>query len=116
MCGVRHHLGRKMGAGQGVRKLESIQRKAAIQTTGALRTTPSDLLFAHTDMAPMKSLIKSLCHRAAIHLAALDSYHPLYQVINKAAGIYPRTHASPLHDILHFSKITPFSIETIDVR
>ena len=64
----------------------------------------------------MKSLIKSLCRRAAIRLATLDSHHPLYHTIHKAAGHYPRTHASPLHDILHFSKIEPFSLETIDFR
>src|SRR5271163_3977309 len=99
-----------------VKKLESIQRKAAIQATGALRTTPSDLLFAHADMAPMNSLIKSCCRRAAIRLATLDNHHPLYHMIQKAAGRYPKTHASPLHDILHISKIKPFSSETIDYR
>jgi len=43
----------KAGSGT-LKKLDSVQRKAAIQATGALRTTPSDLLFAHADMLPMK--------------------------------------------------------------
>src|SRR5271155_560924 len=61
-------------AGSGVvKKLDSIQRKAAIQATGAFRTTPSDLLFAHADMAPMKVLIKSQCQRAALRLATLHN-------------------------------------------
>jgi ribonuclease HI len=67
-------------------------------------------------MKPMTSLIKSLCRRAATRMATLDSHHPLYHTIQKAAGHYPSTHASPLHDILHFSKIKPFSSETIDFR
>src|SRR5271156_4247386 len=93
-------------AGSGVvSKLDSIQRKVAIQATGALRTTPSDLLFAHADMAPMCWLINSLCYRAAVRLATLDERHPLYRVIHKAASKYPRRHASPLHDILHISKV-----------
>jgi ribonuclease HI len=99
-----------------VRKLDTIQRKAARQATGALRTTPSDLLFAHADMAPMKWLLKSHCERAAIRLATVDARHPLHRIIHKAAGSYPKKHAAPLHDILHYSKIPPFGIETIDRR
>src|SRR5277367_1039173 len=103
--------GRDRAGGGAVKKLESIQIKAAIQATGALRTTPSDLLFAHADMVPMKRLIKSLCRRAAIRLATLDRHHPLHHTIQKAAGSYPKTHTSPLHDILHLSKIKSSSLE-----
>ena len=42
------------GMGAAIRKIESIQRKAALQATGALRTTPSDLLFAYADMLPLR--------------------------------------------------------------
>ena len=108
--------GRDRAGGGAVKKLESIQRQAAIQATGALRTTPSDLLFAHADMVPMKRLIKLLCRRAAVRLATLDRHHPLHHTIQKAAGSYPKTHASPLHDILHLSKIKSSSLETIDFR
>src|SRR5271155_3419445 len=108
--------GRDRAGGGAVKKLESIQRKAAIQATGALRTTPSDLLFAHADMVPMKRLIKLLCRRAAIRLATLDRHHPLHHTVQKAVGSYPKTHASPLHDILHLSKIKSSSLETIDFR
>src|SRR5271168_4739184 len=99
-----------------VRKLDTIQRRAAIQATGALRTTRSDLLFAHADMAPMKWLLNSHCQRAAVRMATLDTRHPLYRTIHKAARSYPRRHAAPLHDILHHSKIKPFGLETIDRR
>jgi len=49
-------------------------------------------------------------------LATLDTRHPLYRTIHKAARSYPRRHAAPLHDILHHSKIKPFGLETIDRR
>src|SRR5271168_5462576 len=52
----------------------------------------------------------------AVQLATLDERHPLYRAIHKAASKYPRRHASPLHDILHISKVAPFSIETINSR
>ena len=97
-----------------VRKLESIQRKAAIQTTGSLRTAPSNALFAHADMLPMKHLIRSHCHRAATRMATFKPSHPLFQAIQKARRNYPKRHASPLHDILHISKIDSVNIELID--
>ena len=52
--------------GAAIRKMESIQRKAALQATRALRTTPSDLLFAHADMLPLRSYIKNMCQRVAL--------------------------------------------------
>src|SRR5271154_3009189 len=65
-----------------VRKLDTIQRRAARQATGALRTTPSDLLFAHADMAVMKWLLKSHCEGAALRLATVDIRHLLHQIIH----------------------------------
>jgi len=109
------------GRGEGitagvVKKLDSVQRMAATQATGGLRTTPTDLLFAHADMVPMKQLIRAHCHRAAVRLATLHTSHPLYKTVHKAAKAYPKRHPSPIHNILHISKIKPHSIEKIDFR
>lgn len=65
-------------------------------------------------MIPMCHLIRSHCHRAATRLATLNNHHPLFHRIRKAINRYPKRHASPLHDILHCSKINLVSIETID--
>ncbi|KAF8954633.1 hypothetical protein BDZ97DRAFT_1676236, partial [Flammula alnicola] len=56
--GRRGRNGRiKEGTTAAIRKMETVQRKAALQVTGALRTTPTDLLFAHADMIPMQELL-----------------------------------------------------------
>src|SRR6202522_577188 len=99
-----------------VRKLESMQRRAAAQATGGLRTTPTDLLFAHADMISVRQLIESQCYRAAIRLASTHPSHPLYKTTHKAAKSYPKRHPSPLNNILHTSKIKPNSLETIAPR
>ena len=64
----------------------------------------------------MKQLVRAHCHRAAVRLATLHTSHPLYKTIHKAAKPYPKKHPSPIHNILHISKIKPHSIENIDFR
>ena len=98
-----------------VKKLEGIQRRAAIQVTGVLCTTTSDLLFAHVNMSPMRLLLLTHCQRAARRLATLDECHPLHQIKCKASKLYPWRHPSPLHDILHISLKQGTVVETKDV-
>jgi hypothetical protein len=57
---------KKGGMKAAIWKMETVQRKAALQATGALRTTPSDLLFTHTNMIPLSSHIKLICQRLAL--------------------------------------------------
>jgi len=101
------------GMGAAIRKMESIQRKVALQATGALRTTPSDLLFAHADMLPLRLYIKTLCQRAALRVATLPKEHPIYSVARKAMGRRLKWHTSPLYEILDSAKIRTNEIETI---
>jgi hypothetical protein len=97
-----------------VRKLESMQRRAAAQATGGLCTTPTDLLFTHADMISVRQLIESQCYRAAIRLASSHLSHPLYKTTHKVAKSYPKRHPSPLNNILHISEIKPDCLEPID--
>ena len=109
--------GTKIARGMGavIRKMESVQRKAALQTTGALRTTPSDLLFAHADMLPLRYYIRTLCQRAALHIATLPKEHPIYAAARKAMGRRLKRHTSPLYEILDSAKIRTNEIETIGI-
>jgi len=93
--------------------MESVQRKAALQATGALRTTPSDLLFAHADMLPLRLYIKTLCQRAALRIATLPKEHPIYTAARKAMGRRIKRHTSPLYEILDSAKVRANKIETI---
>ena len=103
------------GMGAAIRKIESIQRKAVLKTTGALRTTPSDLLFAHADMPPLRTYVKNLCQWAALHIATLPKRHPVYAAARKAMGRRIKWHMSPLYEILDLAKICANKIETIGI-
>jgi len=97
-----------------IKKLESVQHQAAIQITGALKDTPTDLLFAHADMLPMRELIKSACQDAALRIATLPKHHPIASIAKKAIQHNPKSHPSPLNNIMHISKIRTNTLETID--
>ena len=101
------------GMGAAIRKMESVQRKAALQATGALRTSPSDLLFAHADMYPLRLYIKTLCQRAALRIATLSKEHPIHAIARKAMGRRLKRHTSPLYEILDSAKIRANKIEII---
>ncbi|KAF8162540.1 hypothetical protein BJ912DRAFT_838200, partial [Pholiota molesta] len=80
--------------------LERVQQQSALQVTGALRTTPSDMLFAHADMDPMAQLIWTKCQVAALRLATVPEKHPLYKDVKRAAVRLPKKHPSALGSIL----------------
>jgi hypothetical protein len=61
-----------------VAQLAHVQRRAALHTTGAMRTTPTDLLDAHADLLPFELLVDKKCHTAALRLATLPASHPLH--------------------------------------
>jgi len=101
------------GMGTAIAKMEMVQRKAALQMTGTLRTTPSDLLFAHADLIPLREHITTLCQRAALRVATLPREHPLSKRAIRAMKRRPKKHPSPLHDILHLARIKKQPIEMI---
>ena len=106
--------GRARGTVGTMKKMESVQRKAAIQATGALRSTPSDLLFAHADMPPLAYHIKQICQNSALRIATLLEEHPLHKIARRSSKICPKRHPSPLHSIFRAAKVVTDDIETID--
>ncbi|KAF8432033.1 hypothetical protein L210DRAFT_790785, partial [Boletus edulis BED1] len=56
----------KMDDGWGARdfgkKIESIQRLAELHIIGGMRSTASDILFAHADLSPIPVLIRRQCN------------------------------------------------------
>lgn len=72
------HGKRQQGMTGAIKKMDLVQRKAAIQATGALRTTPTDLLFAHADMNPSRLQLMKSTQMAALQLATLPKTHPLH--------------------------------------
>lgn len=87
---------------------------AAIKITGALRTSPTDLLNAHADLVPMELRIKKNCHRAALRIATLPDSHPLKRPAKDAFRCYVQRHRAPLHEIMRLLTIGPGGMETIE--
>ena len=97
-----------------VKRMERTQRKLAIRITGALRTTPSDLLFPHAGLSPLQLHIENICQNSAVRIATLPKHHPLHRDAQKAATRLPKRHPSPLQIILYSLPLLPSDIETID--
>ena len=95
-------------------QLARVQRRAAIHTTGALHTTPYDLLDAHADLLPFTLLVDKMCHAAALCLATLPQSHPLHCHVQEATEVpFAKSSKSPIHHLMFAYDIHPTQLETI---
>src|SRR5882724_10441121 len=99
------------GSKSHIKSLGRVQHQAALITTGALRTTPTDSLDAHTDLLPFRQLVEKLLHQAATRIATLPATHLLAAHARKAEKKYVKSHRSPLHQLQHAHKIIPSEFE-----
>jgi ribonuclease HI len=91
-----------------------VQRRATIHITGAMRSTPTNLLDVHADLLPFELLVDKKCHTAALRLATLPTSHPLYRHVNEAATTpFAKSSKSPLHHLIYAYDISPKRLETI---
>ena len=100
------------GARGFAKQIDKVQRLAMILITGAMRSTATDVLIAHTDCLPTILLIRKLCHRSTLQLATLPNNHPLAKHIK---GVYrnQKRHKSPLHRLLEHLDVHPPTMEKI---
>jgi len=111
---VRRANGRQTRGTKGfIGRMERVQRQAALQITGALRTTPTDLLLAHVDIAPLEFHIRKICHSAALRIATLPQTNPIGKAARRAARCHVKRLPSPLHNIMAMLKVHPDEIEKI---
>jgi hypothetical protein len=71
------------GSKGAARKLESVQRIALLSITGAMHTSPTDLLEILSNIWPISHHIQNLCQQAAIRLSARPTSHPLYTLYDE---------------------------------
>lgn len=110
--------GKIRGSRGRVAKIATIQRRAALQITGALRTTPTVTLDAIADILPAQQLINKHCQRAALRLATIPKTHPLFTAVKRAArkaarGETRKRLASPLDRLFEAFQLDVERIETI---
>ena len=95
-------------------RLKTIQCKAAIAITGALRSTASDVLDVHANLLPIPLLIQKVRARAALRLATLPESHPIHKHVRQAAKRRVKRHPAPLHGLMHDFSIEPDLLEKVD--
>ena len=111
---VRRANGRQTRGTRGfIGRMERVQRQAVLQITGALRTTSTDLLLAHADIAPIESHIRKVCYSAALRIATLPQTNPIGKAARRAARHHVKRLPSPLHNIMAMLQVHPDEIEKI---
>lgn len=94
--------------------LTSIQRRAAIAITGALRTTAGDVAEIHAGIPPIQHRLSRLCALAAARAATLPKSHPLHSIVKRKAAQSPvKRHRTTFQTLLHLNKIDPAKLEKI---
>jgi ribonuclease HI len=98
-----------------VKKLGSIQLKAARLIVGGMASSPGDLLDAHADLPPIHLTIDRLLQKAAVRYATLPKTHPLHaQIANVARYGHVKKHPSPLHFLMTaYKDVRQGKVETI---
>ena len=96
-----------------MRQLGTIQRRAMILITGAMRTTASSILNVFAGLLPIHLAVDKWRYNAAITLATIPEKHPLYSLTKRAAQRYVQSHPSPLHELFHTYDVNPKLMEKI---
>src|SRR6202789_254243 len=73
-----HNCSGSVGA---LRQFTKAQRIATLAITGALRTTPTDLLDAHAGTLPIELAFLKATHRATIRMLTLPKTPPLHSIV-----------------------------------
>jgi ribonuclease HI len=96
-----------------LKALQKLQRIATLAITGALRSTPTDLLDAHAGVLPMELALMKACHRATVRLLTLPDTHPLHRKVGSAKRNPPSNHPSPIDDLIKIFGLGKMKMETI---
>jgi hypothetical protein len=97
-----------------LRNLQKIQRLATTAITGTLRSSPTDLIDAHSGLFPMELALMKACHRSLVRTFTLPDTHPLHQIIQQAKCHPPEKHLSSLDQLIKTFKMRSTKIEVID--
>ena len=96
-----------------MKSLQKLQRIATLAITGALRSTPTDLLDAHAGILPLELTLLKACHRATVRLLTIPDTHPLHRKIVLAKRSPPSNHPGPLDNLVKIFNIGKTRMETI---
>jgi ribonuclease HI len=87
------------------KKHQAAQHISALNITGALCTSPTDVLDTHAGIFPVELKLRKAHHQAAIRLASAPREHPMRKLANREGKKAPVMHKSPLHQLFIMSKV-----------
>jgi len=76
---------RNSGSVAALRGMQKAHRVATLAITGALRTTPNDILDTHAGLLPIELTLLKITHRAMVRMCTLPNSHPLHRIVKNAA-------------------------------
>ncbi|EIW74310.1 hypothetical protein CONPUDRAFT_67707, partial [Coniophora puteana RWD-64-598 SS2] len=97
-----------------IKKIASLQRGPLLTMTGALRSSPTDILEIMANMRPISLTVQQMFYNAALRLAALPPVHPLAPVYQRAAKRLVKHHQTAIHLLAHRCKVRPGEVETLN--
>lgn len=104
---------RMQGSVGAIRKLGRVHRQALLMMTGAMKTTATDILEAHTNVPPFPLIVEKICYRGVVRICTLPPPHPLVPLVKRAASRPLKCHRSTLHTLLHYFQTFPDTVEKI---
>ena len=104
---------RSVGSVGVLRRMTKLQRMASLGIVGGMRSTPTDLLDAHTGLLPIDLTLFRICHRAAVCLCSLPPSHPLHSIVRAAHLSQNEKHVDPIKSTLRIFELDPRKFKMI---
>lgn len=111
---LKETASKRTGSVRALKELAKVQRIAALAITGALRTTPNDLLDAHAGLLPLELMLEKTCHRNITRLCTLPKSHPVLCIAKRCIAPIDQKHLTNLHLLIRRFNLDPKDIETIN--
>ena len=104
---------RNTGSVKALKELSKIQRLASTAINGALKSSPTDLLDAHSGLLPTSILLKSICYRSMMRICTLPKSNPVSAQALKYFSKPAKRHKTNIQLLLEIFEIDPTIYETI---
>ena len=93
------------------KRLEAIQRNAAISITRALQTAPGDATIVHANLTPIGILLKETSLKGYARLSTRPLTHPITPLIARTHKQLPKKHITLLHYLAQTARFNPNEME-----
>jgi len=96
-----------------LKQFAKLQRIATLASNGALRSSPTDLLDAHSGLLPMGLLLKKICLRAIVRISMLPASNPVNKQLASYYHCPAKTHPTNIQNLLKIFNYNPKLVKKI---